>query len=53
MGQGKERADGWAQVVLGHCRGSGLAMGRKKRAEPKVTVQFSNYSNIFRRLELI
>jgi hypothetical protein len=49
-------ADGWAQVAwvaLGLCRGSGPAVERKKRAEPKVTMQFFNYSNIFKRLELI
>jgi hypothetical protein len=34
-------------------QGGGPVVGRKKRADPKVTVQFSNYSNIFKRLELI
>jgi hypothetical protein len=27
--------------------------GEKETGDPKVTVQFSNYSNIFKRLELI
>jgi hypothetical protein len=40
-------------LVLGHYGRSGLAVGRRKQAKPKVTVQLSIYSNIFKRLELI
>jgi hypothetical protein len=37
----------------GPLRRKSASCGEKEMAKPKVTVRFSNYSNIFKRLELI
>jgi hypothetical protein len=42
-----------AEGCVGHVGGLGLAVGRRKRPEPKETIQFLIYSKNFKRLKLI